>query len=285
MNAIILAGGSGERLKPYTQDLPKGMLEVGGKTLIERQLDLYRGNGIEDITIATGFAAEKISYEDVNYVHNPNFKSTNMLETLMAARASLVGEVVVSYADLAFDRKVLQSICDNEADIGVAVDTTWQEYWRMRYDRLDYDIESLKFGSDGNIIEIGKPEDSPTDIDGRYIGLIKFSPVGSETFLSFYDRKRSEFWGKPWQTSKLFQRAYMTDMLQGLLDDGVRVDAVTVEGGWLEFDTVDDYMKFGVANSFSGNKEGGTPKSLLTRALGSVGIGYAFLELGSITGS
>ena len=62
MKAIILAAGQGTRLKKYTQDLPKGMLKFMGKTIIERQIELYRKCGVEDITVVRGFAGEKIAY-------------------------------------------------------------------------------------------------------------------------------------------------------------------------------------------------------------------------------
>lgn len=245
MKAIILAGGSGERLRPYTEDLPKGMLQFDGKTLIERQIDLYRSHGIGNVTIATGYRADRINYPNVNYSHNPNFSSTNMVETLLSARPVLNGDVIVSYADIVFEERVLQYILKDRSDVGVLVDTAWKDYWIMRYGNTHTDIEGLRLDEKGRITEIGKPEDSDDNIDGRYVGLIKFSPRGAERFLSVYDRAKSLFWDKPWQTSRTFQRAYMTDMLQALVEDGgVEVRAIKIEHGWLEFDTVNDYEDF-----------------------------------------
>lgn len=245
MKAIILAGGSGERLRPYTENLPKGMLVVGDKTLIERQVELYRAIGINDITIATGYMAEKIDYPGVNYAHNPNFKSTNMVETLMAARTALTGEVLVSYADLVFDQRVLEYMTGDQSNIGVLVDGTWRDYWTIRYGSVNTDIESLKVDNSGRITDIGKPENSPDNISGRYVGLLRFSDIGMNSFLSLYDRAKAQFWGQAWQASRLFEKAYMTDMLQALIDEGTEVRSVPTDGGWLEFDTVEDYEKFG----------------------------------------
>ena len=67
MKAIILAAGQGTRLKKYTENLPKGMLSFGGKTLIERQIEIYRSCGIDKIIIVKGYAADKIQYPDVKY--------------------------------------------------------------------------------------------------------------------------------------------------------------------------------------------------------------------------
>ena len=60
MKAIILAAGRGTRLKKYTRDLPKGMLPFAGKTIIERQIGMYRKHGFTKIIVVRGFAAEKI---------------------------------------------------------------------------------------------------------------------------------------------------------------------------------------------------------------------------------
>ena len=87
MKAIILAAGSGTRLKKYTENLPKGMLDFMGKTLIERQIEVYKECGIKDIIIVRGFAADKITYEGVKYYTNKDYANTNMVESLMEAKA------------------------------------------------------------------------------------------------------------------------------------------------------------------------------------------------------
>ena len=96
MKAIILAAGQGTRLKKYTENLPKGMLMFEGKTVIERQIEMYRKCGIEDIIIATGFAAEKINYSGVKYYKNEDFANTNMVESLLAAKCEFDDDIIVS---------------------------------------------------------------------------------------------------------------------------------------------------------------------------------------------
>ena len=70
MKAVILAAGQGTRLKKYTENLPKGMLSFKGKTIIQRQIEMYRKCGINNIIIVRGFAADKIAYEGVRYYTN-----------------------------------------------------------------------------------------------------------------------------------------------------------------------------------------------------------------------
>ena len=96
MKAVILAAGQGTRLKRYTENLPKGMLSFLGKTLIERQIELYRACGINDIIIVCGYAKDKISYKGVKYYTNEEYKDTNMVVSLLAAKEEFDDDIIIS---------------------------------------------------------------------------------------------------------------------------------------------------------------------------------------------
>ena len=178
MKAIILAAGQGTRLKKYTENLPKGMLSFMGKTIIERQIETYRASGIEDIIIVKGFAADKIKYNGVRYYTNEDYEKTNMVESLMAAKEEFDDDVIVSYSDILFEKKMLQCMIHTKEDFCVAVDDNWKVYWEKRYGTDDFDTESLSLDERGNIKELGLENPNIEDIDARYIGLIKFSKSG-----------------------------------------------------------------------------------------------------------
>ena len=65
--ALIIAAGLGSRLKKHTENLPKCMLDFGGKTLLQRQLDSYKKNGIKDISLIRGYKKEKIKKKAIKY--------------------------------------------------------------------------------------------------------------------------------------------------------------------------------------------------------------------------
>ncbi len=244
MKAIILAAGQGTRLKKYTQDLPKGMLMFSGKTLIERQIEAYRESGIEKIIIVRGFAADKIAYDGVIYYTNEDYAETNMVESLFAAREEFDDDVIVSYSDIVFEKRLLEGMMAESADFAVAVDDAWQEYWKKRYGTVEFDTESLSIGNDGAIIELGKENPSLDDIDARYIGLLKFSQRGLEYITKLLEKAKLQMGDKPWQQSgKTIRQAYMTDLLNAIIETGEKVKAVRFQHGWLEFDTNEDYEK------------------------------------------
>lgn len=244
MKAIILAAGMGSRLKKYTQNLPKGMLAYQGKTLIERQIETYRRNGISDIIIVRGFAAEKINYADIKYFDNKNYSTTNMVESLLQAKSEFTDDIIVSYSDIVFEDSLLKKMISSNVDYGVAVDDNWKEYWNLRYGKVDFDTESLAIDSRNNITELGKDSPEINSIDARYIGLLKFSQKGLNNILSIMEDAHKNYKDKAWQQSgKTVMQAYMTDLLNALIQSGADVKAVHFNNGWLEFDTNEDYEK------------------------------------------
>lgn len=242
MKAIILAAGQGTRLKKYTENLPKGMLSFMGMTIIERQIELYRKCGIDNIIVIRGFAADKITYEGIKYYTNKDYANTNMVESLMTAKNEFDDDVIVSYSDILFEEQMLKTMVKSTADFAVAVDDDWKEYWTKRYGRVDFDTESLSLDDNGNIIELGLENPELKDIDARYVGLLKFSKEGLKCIEKIMEDAYLNFEDKPWQQSgKTVRKAYMTDLLNAIIESGKEVKAIRFHNGWIEFDTNEDY--------------------------------------------
>lgn len=242
MKGVILAAGQGTRLKKYTENLPKGMLLFQGKTIIERQIEMYHQCGIDEIVIVTGYAADKICYEGVKYYKNEDYANTNMVESLLAAKAEFTDDVIVSYSDVLFDETMLKGMMTAEGDFVCAVDTAWKQYWEARYGRVDFDTESLAMDEEGYITELGLENPKLEDIDARYVGLLKFSKNGLDLIQYIMNRDYEEYLDKPWkQSGKTIKKAYMTDLLQAVVEEGKKVKGEKFQNGWIEFDTNEDY--------------------------------------------
>lgn len=229
-------------MKKYTRDLPKGMLKFNGKSLIERNVTLFRESGVDEIIIVKGFKHEKINLPGVTYYMNDNFGSTNMLVSLFCAEEALKGDVIVCYSDILFEIGLLKKMMGSGGDIVVAVDTNWKHYWNMRYDKVDFDTESLKIGKNNQILSLGAENPPLEEIDARYVGLIKFTDIGITQMKNIWNKYKDEYWDKPWQVSgQSFRNAYLTDMLNALIEEGYAVNALKTNNEWIEFDTNDDY--------------------------------------------
>ncbi|MBT5666511.1 MAG: NTP transferase domain-containing protein, partial [Rhodospirillaceae bacterium] len=228
---------------PYTNDTPKAMLDFGGMTLLQRQLAAFRAFGINDFAVIRGYKKEKINYEYLRYYENTDYRNNNILNSLFYGEAELDGTVVVSYSDILFDDAVVGRLLKSDADISIVVDIDWRDYYVDRVDHPIAEAENVVFDAENNVLEIGKILTRKRDVHGEFIGMMKLSPHGAEVFKRHFHRAKALYWDKPFQRAAVFQKAYLTDMIQEMVDLGVSVYCVTIKRGWKEIDTVEDYEK------------------------------------------
>ena len=237
--AVILAAGQGTRLRPLTDDRPKGMVEVAGKSIIQWQVELFRRCGLDEIAIVTGYRSESVVDLGARRFVNADFDSTNMVESLFCADEFLNGDVLLSYGDIIYSESVLRQAMNVTAPISVVVDLDWEVYFAERFGDPFADAESLVIGPDGRIESIGKRDPSADEVEAQYIGLVKLAPEGVEALREIYGESirsnRPMGWGRP------ARQAFMTDLLQEAATRGHRVGAVPIHRGWVEIDTLEDH--------------------------------------------
>ena len=134
-NAIILAAGFGSRLSPLTDNKPKSLIEFGGKTLLERNVELLKNQEIDDITIITGYKKEKIKLVDVNYVENRNFENNSTLASLFFAEEKIQSSTIITYSDIIFEEKILKELMAMKNNITAVIDAKWKNYWSTDFTR------------------------------------------------------------------------------------------------------------------------------------------------------
>jgi choline kinase len=243
--AIILAAGRGSRLHPYSDNAPKCLTEIDGRSLIERQIATLRAGGVGDIVIATGYLAEQLCLPGTRQVHNADWADTNMVETLFRAEAEFGGDLIVAYGDIVYEPRVLEQLLASPHDVSVVVDRQWRRYWEARFADPLVDAETLKMNGDGHILDIGNKATSIEEIEAQYIGLMRFKRSGVDAMRAARERFRHQH--RDWMDKRPIEKAYMTDLLNEMILAGNTVHAIPIDGGWLEFDTTDDFHKFGGA--------------------------------------
>lgn len=216
--------------------------------MLDRQLDVLRAEGVGPVILIGGFKAEALAPYGLTVRVNPRYADTNMVWSLFCAEDQLSGDVLVAYGDIVYSRDILQAVMSSDAEIAVAVDTDWRSYWTARSDDPLADAESLRLSSSGQILELGQRPGSLDEIQGQYMGIMKFSPAGIEALRRVFAAGRQEgsIRGKP------VEKAYMTDLLQAMIDRGERLQAVQVSGGWVEVDTVEDLVSAVTRDRLSG---------------------------------
>jgi L-glutamine-phosphate cytidylyltransferase len=243
LKVIILAAGRGSRLSPLTDNKPKCMVKLFGKSLLKWQIEKFREVGIKDISVVTGYKKELIIMDGIKIYHNENFEKTNMIETLFCAKKEINEKVIVSYGDIIFQNSVVEKLIESKEDFSVVIDKEWRKYWSIRFDNPLDDAESLILDSENYIKNIGQKTTNLDEIQGQYIGLMMFKGKSTEIIKKFYDKmkKLSKINENPLNSNLTFQLSYMTDFLQGLVNEKYKLKAILIENGWLELDSMYDY--------------------------------------------
>lgn len=241
MKAIILAAGRGSRMGYLTDDRPKCLVELRGKPLLELQLEALRGGGITEIAIVTGYKRELLSDRRLIEFHNPRWAETNMVSSLACAQEWLQAEpCIVSYSDIFYDASAVRSLMGWDADIAITYDRNWLVLWKNRFGDPLLDAETFRLNADGSLAEIGNKPKTVEEVQGQYMGLLRFTPEGWAEVL----RIRAGL------SQEDCDRMHMTGTLQRVIESGqMKIHSVPYAGVWGEFDSVDDFSKETLHNS------------------------------------
>lgn len=164
-----------------------------------------------------------------------------MVESLLAARKEFDDDILVSYSDILFSEEMLQGMIKAPGDFLCAVDRDWQEYWQARYGRMDFDTESLSVDGERNIVSLGL--EPPFGGNQRPVcGTAEVLRRGLKVIQDIMEQAHKLGENVPWQQSgRPVKKAYMTDLLQAIIQAGEKVRFVPFHHGWVEFDTNEDY--------------------------------------------
>jgi len=242
MKAIIIAAGSATRLGKLTDKKPKGLLEINGKSIIQRQIELFKKYNINDIIIITG-PHKEFGISNVTYVEDLNYENHDVLGSLMAASNFLNGEVLTCYSDILFDEEILKQILNFNGEIGIPIDLDWEKNYinRVQHPKSEADNVIL---NQKTILKIKKNISfcNSNEVIGEFLGPIIFSKNGSKIFVETYEKLRNTHNGN-FHNSLSLKKAYLTDMIQELIDNNIKIDPIIITGKWCEIDTVEDFKK------------------------------------------
>ena len=240
MKVIILAAGMGSRLRPLTNDKPKCMIKLFNETLIERQIKIFHSCNINDITIVTGYRNEMIDIPDVNYVKNENYETTNMNESLFCALEPSNSHVLVTYSDIVFEQKIIQQMLEITDGIRLAVNLNWKKYYQNRKNHPLSEAENVLVENE-RILQIRKniSKSLQNQQIGEFLGIMMLSSDHIKILLQRYSYLKKNHIGA-FHNSPSLSNAYITDMLQEIINCGINVNPVFTEGRWFEIDTPED---------------------------------------------
>ena len=240
MRAIIIGAGRGQRLMPTTENAPKCFAEIRGRQILDWIVDSLTEGGVTDICFIGGYRIGLVreKYPQFTFRENADWANNNILASLMHAEDLMDEPFITSYADILYSADIVHSLVASPSDIALGVVHDWIEPYRFRSQHPPDDAEKVLV-ADGQVTRVHR--DIPTeDAYGEFIGVAKFSRAGAATLRSHFHRRRESHAGRPYREAATFEKAYLIHLLQDMIEQGVRIDQVDLQGQYREIDTQED---------------------------------------------
>jgi L-glutamine-phosphate cytidylyltransferase len=187
---------------------------------------------VEEIALVRGYRAEMIDFPGLSYFANERWQETNMVMSLAAAAPWLrSGPIIVSYGDIFYRSELVRGLARAPGHLIVSYDRAWRDLWSRRFADPLTDAETFRVNAAGQLLEIGDKTTRIEDIEGQYMGLLKFTPAGwsaVEAVLGGLDEP-------------LRNRLDVTGLLRRLLErNDIPIDTFGTDGQWGEIDSAED---------------------------------------------
>lgn len=229
MRGIILAAGRGSRLNGTAKEAPKCLVEVGGTTLVERQIAALRRAGIHDITVVVGCQADRVRRacgHQVTYVENAQYAQTNSMYSLWLARPLLYEGFVVLNCDVVFHPVLLDDLLTARHENALLL--AYREPGQPAFGDEEMKVKVRC----GRVVDMSKAMDS-VDADGENLGIVKFGPAGAAALVNIMDRLIDGGGVRDW-APRAFAEFAKTSPLHAIGTRGLP---------WIEIDFPEDYQR------------------------------------------
>lgn len=237
MKAIILCAGKGRRTG---LSYPKCIYNfMDGTSLLEKNIKILKKLGFNNsnIIFATGFKENLIkrkTYDKFKYFINKKYNTTNMVYSLNEVLKRIRSDsLCIIYADILYKANDLKKIINSKKTIITLVDINWLIKWKKKKNYKS-DLEELKIKKN-KVLLIGKKTRSLVNIDGRFVGITKFS----KTVISKFKKEKllPNFLKKN-------KKLDFTNFLMKLIKYNMSVYALKKRVDWYEFDTKQDFKNY-----------------------------------------
>ena len=217
-----------------TAEQPKCLAVLAGRRLLDWQLTALASAGMKTITVVGGYRIDLLRFGTHELIENPDWSTTNMVATLRSASELLhAGPSIIAYSDIVYRPDHVLRLATAPGELAITYDQQWQALWETRFDDPLADAETFRQRG-GWLESIGERAKSLDEIEGQYMGLLRFTPQVWKT---------AEKWLNT-QSVECQRRIDMTGLLRGLLTAGLPIACVPVSGGWCEVDSGQDAVRY-----------------------------------------
>ena len=241
--AVLLAAGTGTRLKPLTDDAPKCLSEVSGVAILQRLVHSLCDHGFKRLVIVVGYLDHRVrEFLDENsdqivieFVINPRFATTNNLYSLWLARNAVNEPCLLLESDVVFDSSLLLEMLQ-PGRMAVSEMQTWMNGTTVTVDSAKR-VTAFQMGSAPTIrkIAVGNIASAEAVTSETFHKTVNIYSFSRDTWRLFVDRISSHV------SAGRVNEYYETVLAEMLHDGSLSFDAVPFDGGrWYEIDTLED---------------------------------------------
>ena len=246
---IITAAGKDDLpIKLSQGNIPKALIDIEGKTLLERQIKALNKLGLNEITVVTGYKSEMFNYAGANYIENKDWQATFVMDGLIKSKNKMKNGFIYMNPDIIFDHELMEKLLKAEGEILVVVDDSFP-YHKHEVDKVldlivaketgfSYGYREIKT-KNKEVKKIGKKIDI-NEATHEALSLVKFSEDGAKNFIKVYEDCLKNHKG-PFQDAESIHKADFTDIFQEMIYRGFTINFIETHKGWLELHNEKDY--------------------------------------------
>ncbi|MFJ7735978.1 phosphoenolpyruvate mutase [Lysinibacillus sp. NPDC097287] len=235
IQSVILAASKGEGFDELTRDIPKTLLNVNNKPILNHLIENFNEVGIKDISVVRGFGKDKFINPNIKFIDNDLFETTNEVYSLNLALEQTKNHVVVTYGDVLFKSFVLNELLISDADITIIVDADVEVTSDYKdYVKTSEAYNKNKFEQHANLVTMSSTL-VENEIQGEFIGLCKFSPEGVQQFKEALELIKTE---------KTIEQLRISDVFNKL-SEIAEVKVKYIRGSWVDVDSLVELQKAG----------------------------------------
>lgn len=252
-SAVLLGATRGDGLEALTEGRPKMMIPVGGQPLLRRMANKLKARGVVDLHVVAGYRADAIDVSGVNLIINDQYDDTGEFASLLSALDQVGDDCLILYADLLVRGYILDDLLDTQADVVLVVDSAPSKRSSSAAD-LAYCSRPDDRGMYRQTVELnhisGTSAWEGRSPDGRWIGAMRVRGDGAQALQTAahamaQDPNADQF-GMP-------------DLINHMIDRGVTVQVLYINGHWLDINNIDDLQL--AAEFAAGRRNTGQPEA------------------------
>jgi len=238
--AIVLAASRGYALGELTEDKPKVMLSIGGKTVLRHLLDEFKNQNINRVTLVAGYKPDAIDTSGLDLHINKDYATTGELVSLVEVVNEFHDDMIITYGDLLFRSYILRDLLENDGEIVAVIDSTVENenysgspdyaYCSQIEDRTIFKQDVFL-----NHVSEGK-ESSPEAPSGRWIGMLRVRGQGRQWIEEAIDDLK---------TQENYKQMSLADLLNQVIQLNHPVKVHYINGHWIDINALVDIDRAG----------------------------------------